>query len=155
MEFISKALLFFQVHLTAIMVLVAGMPHFACRCSGQPADSLKQSSPAATCCCCGSCGAMQDKPSCCNHQSPEKSYARSQQATGNDCTKITGLPKNPAVSTIKPVKPIEVSSSAWAACIPVIFLSLQTERPNAISCWSGHSPAPPADRVISLQRLLI
>lgn len=155
MAIISKAILLFQVHLTAIMILVAGMPHFACRCPGQPANPPQQVSSTATCCCCGSCGSMQDKPSCCNHQSPGKSKARSHQATGNDCTKITGLPKNPAISTTEPIKLIEVSSSAWAPCFLAPFISLQTEQPDAVSRWSGHSPAPPPDCVISLQRLLI
>ena len=155
MAHMGKAALVCQLHLTAIMTLVAGMPHFVCRCPSQPADPPRQMSPSATCCCCGSCGSMQDKPSCCNQQSPGKSNARSHRAAGNDCTKITGLPKNPAVSTTTPVKLIEVSSSASAACVLVPFLSLQTEQPDAVSRWSGHSPAPPVDRVISLQRLLI
>src|SRR4029077_3065647 len=120
MAHIGKAILVCQLHLSAIMTLVAGMPHFVCRCPGQPANP-KQVAPTATCCCCESCGSIQDKPSCCNQQSPEKSKrpARSHQAAGNDCTKVTGLPKNPAVSTTKSAKLIEVSSSVWAACLSV------------------------------------
>jgi hypothetical protein len=166
MRYIGKAILTCQVHLTAIMILVAGMPHFVCRCPGElaKADASRPTAQPA-CCCCGSCGSIssgeqeQSKatPSCCGQKSsPGKSKGptRSLQATGNDCTKVTGLRKDPALSTIRFVKPIEVSG-VWEVSLTVLSPSLQAEPQDSVSRWTGHSPAPPADRVISLQRLLI
>jgi hypothetical protein len=167
MAYIGKAVVTCQLHLTAIMVLVAGMPHFVCRCPGDSAkaDSRPVAQPAA-CCCCGSCGSTQageqeaskGKPSCCgqkNGSGKTKGATRSPQATGSDCQKVTGLPKEPAIATTKSVKPTKVSSGAWAASLVVASPSLQTQPQDSNSRWTGHSPAPPTDRVVSLQRLLI
>ena len=168
MAYIGKAILACQVHLTAIMILVAGMPHFVCRCPEElaKADASRPAVQTAACCCCGSCGtnfnSEQEKsinqPSCCGQDrapAKNKGVTPSPRATGNDCTKVTGLPKAPAVSTTRSAKPIEVSSSFWAASLAVASPSLQTEPQDFVLHWTGHSPAPPGDRVISLQRLLI
>ena len=162
MATIGKAILSGQIYLTAIMTLIAGMPHFVCRCPiNLPKAESEPTAQTAVCCCCGSCGSTlggerQDKPSCCSQKSPGKSKrtTRSPRAAGSDCTKVTGIPRGPAVATIKSSKPVE-ASSVWAA--PLMFLSLptQTELSGLLSRWTGHSPAPPTDRVISLQRLLI
>ena len=167
MAHIGKAILICQVHLTAIMTLVAGMPHFVCRCPEElaKADASRPAAQTAACCCCGSCGVLneeqkksENRRACCGQKSaPGKSKGpiRSHQATGSDCTKVTGLPKDPAVSTAKSTKTIKVSSSVWAASLTVLSPSLQTAPQNSVSRWTVHSPAPPTDRVISLQRLLI
>jgi hypothetical protein len=111
-------------------------------------------SQTGSCCCCGSCGSLQDRPSCCSQKSPDKrkGSARSHQATGNDCTKVTGLPK-PAASTTKSVKPIEVFSRVWT--FVVTSSSPCADEQDAVWRWTGHSPAPPRDCVITLQRFLI
>lgn len=168
MAHIGKAILTCQVHLTAIMTLIAGMPHFVCRCPGElaNADVSRPAAQTATCCCCGSCGTVsngeerksRNQQSCCGQRSApgqSKGAMRSHQATGSDCTKVTGLPKAPAFSTTKSAKPIEVSFSVLAASLAVASPSLQTEPQDSVFRWTGHSPAPPTDRVISLQRLLI
>ena len=167
MAHIGKAILICQVHLTAIMTLIAGMPHFVCRCPGElaKADASRPAAQTAACCCCGSCGVLngeqdqsENRRACCgqkNGPGNSKGATHSPRATGNDCTKVTGLPKAPAVSTTKSTKPIKVSSSVWAASFAVLSPSLQTEPQDSLSHWTGHSPAPPGDRVISLQRLLI
>src|SRR5438128_6377518 len=106
----GKAILTAPVYLTAIMTLIAGMPHFVCRCTTNlPKVESRPAAQTAVCCCCGSCGSMlggdqpKDKPSCCSQKSPKKSKGTtsSPQAAGSDCTKVTGLPKEPAVATIK------------------------------------------------------
>jgi len=157
MAHIGKAFLVCQIHLTAFMTLVAGMPHFVCRCPGLPAyHEPQQAAQTATCCCCGSCGTISDKPSCCHQKSPGSSKGPSRsQGAGNDCTQVTGLPKEPAISTTKSVKLIDVFSGFWAASLAVSPFGLHPEPQDSLARWTGHSPAPPADRVISLQRLLI
>ena len=167
MAHIGKAFLSCQVHLTAIMTLIAGMPHFVCRCPEElaKADASRPVAQTAPCCCCGSCGVLngeQDKSenrrTCCgqkNSPGNSKGATRSPRATESNCTRVAGLPKAPAVPTTRSAKPIEVSSSVWAASFAALSPSLQTERQNSVSRWTGHSPAPPGDRVISLQRLLI
>jgi hypothetical protein len=163
----GQAILSFQVHLTAIMTLVAGMPHFVCRCPSDLAkdDDSRPAAQATACCCCGSCGSTlgaeqkesEGKPFCCSQKSfrTSKTATGSHQAAGGDCTKVTGLPKVPAVSTIRPARPIDVSSCVGAASLAVISPTLHAERQDSASRWTGHSPAPPTDRVISLQRFLI
>jgi hypothetical protein len=163
MAHISKAILAGQIYLTAIMTLIAGMPHFVCRCPGKVVDSPPEVQT-ASCCCCSSCGSARGqeksigKRSCCSQTSApgkNKETTRSHQATGSDCTKVTGLPKVPAVSATKSAKLFDVSSSAWTASVTFIYLSLQIGPRDSVGRWTGHSPAPPTDRVISLQRLLI
>ena len=168
MAYIGKAILTCQVHLTAIMTLVGGMPHFVCRCPGELAKTdSRPAAQTAACCCCGSCGVLNgeqeksdNRRACCGQKSaPGKSKratrSHSHQVTGSDCTKVTGLPKDPAVSTTKSSKLVDVSSSVWAAPLAVASPSLQTAPQSSLSRWTVHSPAPPTDRVISLQRLLI
>jgi hypothetical protein len=162
MATIGKAILNGQIYLTAIMTLIAGMPHFVCCCPiNLPKAESGPAAQVAVCCCCGSCGStlggeQQGKPSCCNQNSPGKSKGttRSPQATGSDCTKVTGIPREPAVATIKSAKPVDISN-VWAASLVVLSLPAQAELSDSVSRWTGHSPAPPTDRVISLQRLLI
>src|SRR5438093_3594102 len=159
---IGKAILTGQVYLTAIMTLIAGMPHFVCRCPGELAKAVdsRPATQATACCGCGACGSVSaiGKRSCCSQTSaPSKSEGttRSHQAAGSECTKVAGLPKIPAVSSTRSAKPIEVSSGVAAGSLAVLSSPLQTESPEPVSRWTGHSPAPPTDRVISLQRLLI
>jgi hypothetical protein len=161
MATIGKTILTAPVYLTAIMTLIAGMPHFVCRCPiNLPKAESEPAAHVAVCCCCGSCGStlggeQQDKLSCCSQKSPGKSKGttRSPRATGGDCTKVIGTPKEPAVATIKSAKPVEIS--VWAASLVFLSLPAQAELSDSVSRWTGHSPAPPTDRVISLQRLLI
>ena len=167
MAYIGKAILTCQVHLTAIMILIAGMPHFVCRCPEElaKADASRPAAQTAACCCCGLCGVLngeqdqsENRRACCGPKSGpgnSKGATHSPRATGSDCTKVTGLPKAPAVSTTRSPKLIKVSSSFWAASLEVASPSLQTAPQDSVSHWTGHSPAPPGDRVISLQRLLI
>src|SRR6516165_5530472 len=131
MVYFGKAILTSQVYLTAIMTLVAGMPHFVCRCPGELAKGVDSRSEvqAGTCCCCGSCGSTQgQEKSCCSQGSQtetlSKAATRSPQATGSDCTKVTGIPKVPAIATTKSSKPIAVSG-AWAAFLAVLSASRQ------------------------------
>jgi len=160
MAYIGKAILTCQVYLTAIMTLVAGMPHFVCRCPDPPAKiaGSRSTDQAAACCCCGSCGPTEgQKKSCCSQGSQSGNLSKGEAhfpQAGSDCTNVTGIPKVPAVSTTKSSKPIDVSS-AWVASIGVLASSLQADPQASEPRWTGHSPAPPADRVISLQRLLI
>ena len=159
---IGKTILIGQVYLTAIMTLIAGMPHFVCRCPGELAKAVdsRPATQATACCGCGACGSVSaiGKRSCCSQTSaPSKSEGttRSHQAAGSECTKVAGLPKVPAVSSTRSAKPIEISYGLAAGSLAVLSSPLQTESPDSVSRWTGHSPAPPANRVISLQRLLI
>jgi hypothetical protein len=161
MRYVSKTFLNCNVFLTAIMTAVAGMPQFVCTCPGTTAKT-EASSPAGTanCCCCGSCASMTEKgqsSSCCASKNDlPTSKNDSRRAAGSHCTKVSGLPKTPAISTTKSAKPLNDEGGRLQEALSTILPSaLNLHFCLRISDWTGHSLAPPADRVISLQRLLI
>ncbi len=162
---LRKAFVFFQVHLTAIMILAAGMPQWVCACtSARDRISIPEAGPiSAECCCCGTCASMagenkaSDVPgskSCCNSgqsRNPE-ALSNSKESQSQNCQRAIAPPKIPGVPPSNPSKAVTVS---WVPFTPPLVTPLQSSLPISFDQWSGHSPAPPGDLVTSLQRLLI
>jgi len=163
-----KAILFCQIHLTAIMTLAAGMPQVACACSSDPtwAPAISQLPvQMSECCCCGSCSPIsrESNPSgrpgnrsCCNSDARSdkaKPSTSSLQMRGKGCTKTAVLPR--IIGVFPPKTPKPDASGNWVAFLPTQMPSIQIGSQFSAQQWTGHSPAPPGDLITSLQRLLI
>ena len=163
---LSKMFMIGQIHLTAIMTLVAGMPQLVCACSPmQRTAGLPPSIQRSECHCCGSCASLpvsNSSPavggrSCCNPDiaSNNRPSSDSPQARGKSCSKIEALSKTPGILTTKTPKPLKILHSSWVVSQATLPLPLQTNSHPSSFHWTGHAPAPPGDLVTSLQRLLI
>lgn len=165
---LSKIFLLGQIHLTAIMILVAGMPYFVCACSptldrkAPPQSTIQM----AECHCCGSCGSVAARDSsaasftqsCCSsgdNSQKNHSTGSSPQARGKGCTKVAALPKTPGVLSAKTPKQIKDLTGGWALSAAILEPAMQIGPQGSAYRWTGHAPAPPPDLVTSLQRLLI
>jgi hypothetical protein len=163
----SKMFMIGQIHLTAIMTLVAGMPQLVCACS--PMERTARFPPAiqrAECHCCGTCASLPPSNSspaignrsCCNPDTGSNNdppTGNSPQARGKGCSKVEALSKTPGILSTKTLKPVKALHSSWTFSHATLALSLQTDSQRLAFRWTGHSPAPPGDLVTSLQRLLI
>ena len=168
MVLFSKILRLGQVHVTAIMTLIAGMPYFVCACSPssvrndlpQPAIQL------AECRCCGSCGSNSgckptsesSKHSCCNSRSISRESqpnGNSPQARGKGCRQLAALPNIQGAVSAPTSKPIKTLSSMEALPVAILTPVMPIGPQRSDFRWTGHAPAPPPDLITSLQRLLI
>ena len=165
---LSKIYLMGQIHVTAIMTLVAGMPYFVCACSPEldRKDLPQPTIQMAECHCCGSCGSMPGsdssaarlQQSCCssaNSSQRSQPAGSSPQARGKGCTKVEALPKIPGILSSQTSKPNKVLSGSWALSPAILAPAMQIGPQGSAYRWTGHAPAPPGDLVTSLQRLLI
>src|SRR5712692_2578484 len=98
---VNKVFLVCQIHLTAIMTLVAGMPQFICACSpNRDRTAITSTSiQMSECRCCGSCGSMLSgsnskmapgNQTCCGFRSDSQGgqpAGKSPQARGKGCIK--------------------------------------------------------------------
>jgi hypothetical protein len=167
MKLLSKMFMIGQIHLTAIMTFVAGMPQLVCACS--PMGRTAPFAPAiqrAECHCCGTCASLplsNSSPaignrSCCNSDTSLKNdqpTSDSPQARPKGCSKVEALSKTPGILPTKTAKPIKALHASWTFPHATLALSLQTDSQRLAFRWTGHAPAPPGDLVTSLQRLLI
>jgi len=164
---LSKMFMIGQIHLTAIMTLVAGMPQLVCACS--PMERTAGFPPPiqrSECRCCGSCASLSvsnsspaiSSRSCCDADIVSKNdrpTGNSLQARGKSCSKVEALSKTPGILTTKTPKPLKILHSSWVVSQATLPLPLQTNSQPSSFHWTGHAPAPPGDLVTSLQRLLI
>jgi hypothetical protein len=179
MAYLGKAAMVGQVWLTAIMTLIAGMPHFSCLCPDGAVKPLCVSLTADSsgCCCAGGkCCAHSrhsetgcckaTKPveagrstakSCCaakqNHKPAEQSAPRF-QAERKCCVKTPAQPPITAVSYYKTVIERDVS---FAPLLPQSAALSTSWRAGAHgpAAWQINLTAPPTDLVDLLQRYLI
>ncbi len=166
---LSKAFWTCQIHLTAVMTLIAGMPQLVCACSPNldrtaiPQPALKISE----CHCCCSCGSRptDGDPSvttpyqtCCSSgSSSQKSQypGNSPRAKGKGCIKEVMPAKAAGVLSTKTSKPIGAFSESYIATQATLVPSVHIGPVGSYFRWTWHSPGPPGDLVTSLQRLLI
>jgi hypothetical protein len=157
------------VWLTAVMTLIAGLPHCQCRC---PDGSLKLfclRSPLqdTACCCGGACcsvlapagrgAAVPAKPAkCCGHcQLAAKTPAPGGQVKGTCCQKTVALGQPVILVTAKRMAG-EDPTAGLLAPTPDSLLPLVA--PPGGSCrltWDNYRLPPPTDLVIALQHFLI
>jgi len=177
MSFVGRRIVVTQVWLTAVMTLVAGLPHFDCRCpNGQvKLFCLSLGSKSSGCCCGGTCcsttqgdrsccrgrstrsaGREQDRPCCRQHQSGQTTGFPSTHYAVR-CTGCARALAQPTVFAPSPGKTAVNKDMPLAAILPldatpVSFLSLETQ---GSKLWQTHSIAPPTDLVTLLQHFLI
>jgi hypothetical protein len=166
-----------HIWLTALMTLVAGMPHFACRCPDgnvKPVCMGTLSAKSGCCCsgtCCSSfegdtccCGAqsriaadqVQTGFQCCQHQDRQTKESRGNrpEVGHNSCTKTLAPSVLLTVSHGKTTIAKPLTDGALLPAQAVTVLSLTT-MVGARSAWQAHQIAPPTDLVTALQRFLI
>jgi hypothetical protein len=151
-----------QIHLTAIMTLLAGMPQVVCACSSkiEPTAISQPVVLASSCQCCGSCANSSPESgsgSCCRASELQKILPDGNplQVRGKGCTKVEALSKIPGILPTKTSKLVEALSLTLAFTPAAFECSLQFDSQSSGFRWTGHAPAPPGDLVTSLQRLLI
>lgn len=162
-----------QVWLTAIMVPVAGLPHFDCRCpngqvkhfcigmaakaSGCCCGSACCSSSAAGKCCCGShagaCDGQSKRFSCCKCQHNRGATSGRQTLERSGCTKTAVRAGVFAASDGKATADLSQAGLPLTPCL--LTPDLSGEVVTAHLRWQKHLPAPPPDVLNLLQRLLI
>src|SRR6266404_1488905 len=114
MKLLNKMFMIGQIHLTAIMTLVAGMPQVVCACSSniEPTAISQPVVLASKCQCCGSCANSSPASgarSCCSTSGSQKILpdGNSQQVRGKGCTKVEALSKIPGILPTKTSKLVE------------------------------------------------
>jgi hypothetical protein len=157
------------VWLTAAMTLVAGTPHFTCRCPNGQVKSicLGLSSKKSTCCCNGGCCAhgqeggtacccAQDAPAgCCCSQHAGQGPVKPEKAgafTGSACCKRTLASQDP--QSLSPAKAKVAKNVSFGLLAPdgdpgPSFVTA-IHRPR-----QHHERPPPTDLVITLHHFLI
>jgi hypothetical protein len=164
MSYLRKTALVCVVWLTAAMTLVAGSPHFVCRC---PDGSLKPYClgfvSKATGSCCGGCraaaateyGKAKPKCCCCHQGTPPKGKlpARGANAQGAGCSRTLAQATFAAADSRTTVSKDHTSHALPALDMPAVA-DLAFMEPGR-SSGQAHCLPPPVDRVIALQHLLI
>ena len=163
---------------TAVMTLLAGLPHFECRCPDGHVKPfwLGLASGVSSCCCGCSCCSSSTKPRCCCRPSgvlssghSEKGCCRCRHQVGQPakplpddgwvaqhpgCVKTLVAWKWSALTAHKKFRLDDPSGVNNPPSASTLVHPGQSARHEWIS-WLVHSPAPPADLVTLLQRLLI
>ncbi len=166
-----------QVWVTAVMTLVAGLPHFDCRCPDGRVKPFCLSFAFETsgCCCSGTCcspteesanrsgygttPARQAKkaPCCSRHRGPETSElpsANGCRAGGSGCVRTLTQPQDVACAPSQATGRADVAALV-AVPASVSFVHALPAAAHNQPSWETHSLAPPVDLVTVLQHLLI
>jgi hypothetical protein len=166
MKAIRKALQTGILSLTAVMTLIAGIPHFTCVC---PNGKIKPfcfgvavnssgcccgkaccaSGPSGKCCCGSSGGCACPEKADKTPKSPENGY----QAKSSCCTKTLAEQEISLVSTGKPTLD-QAEAPAFSHDDGPLVQSWPSATTARVA-WHIHLVAPPTDLVISLQHFLI
>jgi hypothetical protein len=164
------------IWLTALMTLVAGMPHFSCRCPDGHVKPLCTGtvSAASGCCCSGACcssskggtsccraqnrvGANQlQARSCCKHQDRQTNGSPGKQQVfgARGCTRTLAPSGVFAFSYGKTIVSKDLIAGAFLPPQAVAVVYLPTMAGGTPS-WQSHQIAPPTNLVTTLQRFLI
>ncbi len=172
MRHVRKTGLTLLVGLTAVSTLIAGTPHFSCRCPNGQVKLFCLSAPsqASGCCCGAACCAVPNESTeqssepcdstaeparccCCAHKSTQQEHKSSEppvsvQRTGCVRTFVQ------AEQSVSESKVVDLGSFDWA---PLLTLHVCTV-PNlerASTGWQAERGPPPPDLVTVLRRLLI
>ncbi len=177
MHYLRQAALIGQVCVTAIMTLIAGLPHFDCVCpSGQHKPlCLGITAPRGGCCCGGACcssssgqkccgGASQETPPaaqsqarCCRQRQPRARGDRPTpglDATGCRKKTVTGE----SIIAVAPTQSSAKQTPADSFSVPVAQLAIIASAPmtgNSPLSWHEYELPPPTDLVIVLLHFLI
>jgi hypothetical protein len=174
MHYVRKTALTFLITLTAFSTLIAGTPHFVCRCpNGQVKLFCTSLSVKTTGCCCANacCGSAEqdgkstagDRPKCCGTAKCCCAKAKGSETGGtgrsvslqrNCCTRTLATPDvqsrpDGKASVGMSVDDISLPTADWSVCYSPSF----PKREGTI--WSADRGPPPADLITVLRRLLI
>src|SRR5712692_3565415 len=139
MKLLNKMFMIGQIHLTAIMTLLAGMPQVVCACSSmERTASFPPAIQRAECHCCGTCASLplsNSSPaignrSCCNSDTSSKNdqpTGNSPQARPKGCSKVEALSKTPGILSTKTAKPVKAMHASWTFSHATLALSIQTD----------------------------
>ncbi len=157
MRILRRTFVAATVWLTAVTTVVADLPHLECRCPDGRVKPFCLAAVAPGCCCAGSCcqttaGTAPVRKACCSQSHRSSDRGPSARSTG--CTKSPAPAPAPALEAATAVQaPVDMG---------VVFLpadlssALLWGRPvKEAVAWLAHPPAPPADLVTRLARLLI
>jgi hypothetical protein len=142
-----------HIWLTALMTLVAGVPHFACRCPDGQVKPFCMGTPSSKsrCCCRGTCCSPIEGGTCC---CAAQSRTAGPEVGHSNCTKTLApsvlLTVGHGRTTI--AKPLTAGALVAAQAASVVSL---TTMARARSAWQAHQIAPPSDLITVLQRLVI
>jgi len=161
---LTKTAVVGQVLLTAIMTVVAGMPHFSCVC---PDGSVKVNcfTFSSGSCCCGAgncCGATDGdgccsraknglsadhgKRSCCGQHQNQKTNGPTSGSINSKatcCVRSLATPDSSAASSGKTLP--SKDNSFQSLSISVSPLSPVAKEANFAGLWQTHQVAPPTD----------
>ncbi len=157
-----------HVWLTAVMTLVAGLPHFDCWCPNGQLKPFCLGHPAAAsgCCCGGGCcrragdtppGRRAKERSCCGRRhrpGGRNTLTARAEVRHPGCSKALARSE---VCTPPRVKAAVEQDRTVAALLPPALdgASSLVPRADARASWQVHLLAPPTDLVTLLQHLLI
>jgi hypothetical protein len=168
-----------MVWATAATTLLAGTPHFDCRC---PDGSIKRycfssASGESSCCCSGTCSKANDDKSCCrkqktSSQSTAKHACCCKQSKSQGGSVATGSnPVNgPAVrgtccqkslanlefqSSVRVTAVVDDASVAHVFVLPAMDIEYFSNAAPSRTVWQVHWLPPPTDLVTTLHRLVI
>lgn len=163
MRWFRKAALTGVVWATAAMTLVAGTPHFVCRCANGAIKPfcLGLVSPATGSCCGGCPGKACDagntsKPSCCCHKAHARKAtdAVGPQVQRQGCTRTLAQAALLVAPDDRPTTVKHLASDLAPAAGPVLIAAI-TSPASYRMVWQTDRLPPPTDLVVSLQRLTI
>ncbi len=157
---LTKTAVVGQVLLTAIMTVVAGMPHFSCVCpdGSVKANCFTISSGSSCCCGAGKCCGASDGNGCCSRSKNPLStdegkgsccgQHQDQEARGSSggcfepqapcCNRSLAVPNAASASDSK-------NNSFETLSISVSSLSPVAKEANFAGLWQTHQVAPPTD----------
>ena len=174
MALLTKTAIVGQVLLTAIMTLVAGMPHFSCVC---PDGSLKANcftfSSGSCCCGTGNCCGATDGEGCCSRSKNSLSTGegkrpccgqhQDQKARGLSggsfeskapcCNRSLAVPDAASASYSKTLPSKDISFESLS--ISVSSLSPVAKEAKFAGLWQTHQVAPPTDLFAIFCHLII
>lgn len=158
-----------QAWLTAVMMLITGIPHFSCLCPDGRVKPfcLNLASETLGCCCGGTCCSATNGGTCCRGAKNRVSTGQRQVApccgqkhspTSHDAVGQRCCGKTVAQPDVYTVSPSKTSAAKIA---PVVAFLLPVGAPAlalpTVACgrWEKHLQSPPTDLSTLLQRLLI
>ena len=155
-----------HVWLTALMMLVAGIPQLRCGCPGgdvKPSPSAPDSQPAGCCCCgatreaCGEAVSSDEKDKCCCcHPSQERPTTDSERGPRAGLQKPRCIKELQRTVSVAPPRTEQSDHQEQAiaplartvpVCLPVFPLSPRI--------WRLHLLPPPTDLITLLQHLTL
>jgi hypothetical protein len=178
MGIVGRTALVARAWLMAVGVLLAGLPHFHCRCPNgeEKRMCLGLASKPTNCCCGGSCcssaqgsdcpcclrgasGSIEGQPDspCCRHQS----QANSEQAFSGSRLGCGGCARTPAqveafgITHIKTVANGDLTPGSFQALPSPVFLSSSSRAAHGPSSWQTDALPPPTDLIIVLEHFII